>query len=284
MTLFFIGAANQQSNATNFLACSNSVNGRSYDLEGACKVWIDQRVFLTKLDSNLTFLDLEDPWKNTENDHIEVATFPPDEINNHDRQNVTIPVVGTRTVMAVIVDLADAQATVRMDQMRDSLFGTSGDEITLKSIYEGCSRGKLSIVPAKNQNSVTGSGAILTGGILELQVGVPLGSPENLVRNAVADGIVAQFGVASPHELADHIIYVYPEGVMDLASYSFVNHWQTVCTDTYCLNANLQAHEIGHNLGLADSGESLYYDDYTGNVSYSRQLYSDGKECKRNTF
>merc|ERR1719221_2027179 len=53
-------------------------------------------------------------------------------------------------------------------------------------------------------------------------------------------------------------------------AYAYVNHWLSVYNDQWGSYVSAQVHEIGHNLGLAHSGENdLAYDDKSGFMGYS---------------
>lgn len=57
-------------------------------------------------------------------------------------------VTGTKPVLAVRVTGADASTTASMAEISDSIFGTAGDPVNLKSQYAACSFNKLAITPA----------------------------------------------------------------------------------------------------------------------------------------
>eukprot|EP00980_Cylindrotheca_fusiformis_P008450 scaffold1786_cov138-Cylindrotheca_fusiformis.AAC.8 len=63
------------------------------------------------------------------------------------------PTIGSKTVLAVRVKTRDGEPTAGMAEISDSIFGTSGDIVNLKSQMEGCSYGKLKIEMA-NGNGV----------------------------------------------------------------------------------------------------------------------------------
>mmetsp|Transcript_34859 Transcript_34859/g.72593 ORF Transcript_34859/g.72593 Transcript_34859/m.72593 type:complete len:922 (-) Transcript_34859:256-3021(-) len=269
------GAINQEANETYFLACGLPNSGRSHNVEGACKEWIDNRVFKGHLYSNTTLLELPDTWLNDQTEHLELQHFPPGLINKEAMANAT-PQVGGRSVLAVIVRLQDASPTISEPALRDSLFGTDGDTRTLKSLYAGCSRNQLNFGPTSDRQGSTNP---IAGGTVTLQVPVKVSAGDNVIRNAITDQLTEQFGVSSPAELADHVMYCVPQGAIPMASYSFVHNWLSVLTDTYCLHSNFQAHEIAHNLNLADSGQFVYHDDYTGLMGVHTNITTERRMC-----
>lgn len=55
---------------------------------------------------------------------------------------------GNKNVLVVRVITTDAQPTANAAEMSDSIFGTNGDPVNLKSQYEGCSANQITITPA----------------------------------------------------------------------------------------------------------------------------------------
>lgn len=270
------GLLNQEMNETYFMACETEDNGRSHNVEGACKSWIDNRVFKGQLYSNKTILDLPETYLDETTDHLELTQFPPGLTNAETVMANATPAVGTRTVLAVIVRLEDAIPTITEPDLQDSLFGTAGDDRTLKGVYAGCSRNQLNIVPTTDRD---GSSSSISGGTVTLQVPKPVTAGENIIRNAVTDALNAQFQVSSPAQLADHIMYCLPEGAMMLSAWGFVNNWLSLYTDVYCTHATIQSHNVAHNLNLGDSGKFTPYDDYTGTMGVYTDITTEPKTC-----
>ena len=59
-------------------------------------------------------------------------------------------VTGNKPVLAVRVIGADSSTTANMTEISDSIFGTNGDPVNLKSQFASCSFNKLNITPAPN--------------------------------------------------------------------------------------------------------------------------------------
>jgi len=337
--------ARQDPNATYFLGCE-TWNGNIHNVDGACKTWMDQRMYVGQLNSGDTILDFNDPWLNLQNHHIETPAFPPGLINvepstrrnlkgdgnaryaaennllsdtghgedkghrhlkkatdktQKDRDSSTavlgalkyarhhykngsrhlqeestssrpqnrrellqdiVPMTGTRRVLAVIIRLRDVWPSMTQDSIRDALWGTDGDTRTLKSYYSDCSRGELLFEPASNLGGHSGD---IVFGTTTLYVPKFRSDGDTMIRNGATVYLNENFGVNHPTDLADHIIYIYPEGVLEpVKAYSFVNHWLTVCTDQECLHSTLMSHKIGHNMKLATSGNNNFHDDKSG--------------------
>ena len=60
-----------------------------------------------------------------------------------------------KTVLVVRVIASDDSTTASEEELSDSVFGTYGDEVNLKSQYEACSHGKMKIFPAPVRNGIT---------------------------------------------------------------------------------------------------------------------------------
>jgi len=55
----------------------------------------------------------------------------------------------------------------------------------------------------------------------------------------------------------DHVMLCLPRGTDggQLLAYAYINHWLSVYHDEWCNKPSAQMHDIGHNMGLAHSGE-----------------------------
>mmetsp|Transcript_25258 Transcript_25258/g.46948 ORF Transcript_25258/g.46948 Transcript_25258/m.46948 type:complete len:682 (-) Transcript_25258:187-2232(-) len=179
---------------------------------------------------------------------------------------------GTRTVLAVRIIANGGSTTVSSFHVSDEIFGTFRDPVNLKSQMSACSNGALNITTADNKltnnellatdiedgvTTVTVSSAVTPGG-------------DRAMVNEVNGALLEAFGVNSPDELANHIMYCLPPGTMTGIADSYINHWRSVYSDVWCTYVSAQMHEIGHNLNLADSGEgSDQYGDQSGMMGYS---------------
>ena len=180
--------------------------------------------------------------------------------------------VGDKSVLVVRVVLADGAPTSSVAQLSDSVFGTDGDTINLKSQYAACSQDQL------NFNPTTGTGIV--DGVIEVTLPNTVSEGDAAVRNAVTTALNAQFGVTSPTAIADHVMYCLPTGTMPYLAYAYINHWLSVYSDQWCDRPSAQMHEVGHNLGLAHSGEGTNeYADNSGMMGYSYSQDEGPKMC-----
>ena len=94
------------------------------------------------------------------------------------------------------------------------------------------------------------------------------------MRNAITLKLNEEFGVSRPDQLADHIMYCLPPNTMRSVAYAYINSWNSVFNDEWCLKLSAQMHEIGHNLNLGHSNEIDSYVDQSGMVSPSINVHT----------
>ncbi|GFH55217.1 hypothetical protein CTEN210_11693 [Chaetoceros tenuissimus] len=184
---------------------------------------------------------------------------------------------GTRTVLVVRVEAADKNTTAEESELSDSIFGTSGDFLNLQSWYNQCSYNQLNFVPA------TGDG--INGGVTTVQVSSSTTDGDSVMNNQIATALNTNFGVSSPNQIANHVMYCLPAGTMSGIAYANVNNWRSVYSDNWCTYVSAQAHEIGHNLVLAHSGDpaatgsALTYGDKSGMMGFSYSNDDGPMQC-----
>eukprot|EP00985_Skeletonema_marinoi_P008997 scaffold4107_cov224-Skeletonema_marinoi.AAC.9 len=106
---------------------------------------------------------------------------------------------GPKTVVAVRVVAANNAAYNKANEagLSDDVFGTNGDAFNLKTGYEQCSHGQLTINPGGSDYGINNGVATIT-----VDTAASSGNDEAM-RNAVTAQINAQFGVSNPTEIAD---------------------------------------------------------------------------------
>jgi hypothetical protein len=159
-------------------------------------------------------------------------------------------------------------------------------------------------VEASDRN---GNGVNIQNGAVEIKISRSSTENEGLVVNAVTTQLQALFGVY-PNQLADHVMYCLPPLSTSWGiAYAYINSWNSVYHDEWCTYLSTQMHgefyfvlksvtpetflilhyisnpyftlEVGHNLGLAHSGESDAYDDQSGMMGYSYPELDGPKMC-----
>ena len=178
-------------------------------------------------------------------------------------------VIGDKTVLIVRVIAKDKSTSSSESKLSDSVFGTNGDKVTLKSQYGACSKGKLNIIPAASR---TRNGNTISAGSTTVTVKVKTKDGDSKMVNAITNALNDNFGVSNPNRLADHVMYCLPPNTMSGIAYAWYNSWNSVYSDDWCTSVSAQMHEIGHNLNLKHSGEidgqtNNQYGDQSGMVS-----------------
>lgn len=123
----------------------------------------------------------------------------------------------------------DASSTKTQQQLSDSVFGTDGDQITLKSQIEDCSHGRLSITEAYPRNN--GNYAIVDGATT-VNLDVSITGNENIpLVNLIYETLKSNFGVSTPNKLANHVMMCFPAGyptysVGDMHFGNITDNWE----------------------------------------------------------
>lgn len=139
-------------------------------------------------------------------------------------------VTGTKTVLIVKVIVADGSATSTEAELADSVFGTSGDPVNLKSQYSDCSHGQLTFTQAASRTN--GAYSISNGATTVNLPSQVVGNGDSTIRNAVTTELNNMFGM-SASSLADHVMYCLPSASMTGIAYAYINSWNSVYSDNW---------------------------------------------------
>jgi len=162
---------------------------------------------------------------------------------------------GQLRALAVYVTGRDSTPSYSADRLASGIFGGGTDTVNPASIYESCSNGTLSLVPAVGDGIVNG----VTIVHLDIDVvGTDVNGLENLVSVAVDAAHLGTFDV---------VLYCMPDGVLrqgaeNWGGYTYEGYGRSVYDNEVCLFPAFPVHEIGHNLNLGHSteGEDVYGD------------------------
>lgn len=177
------------------------------------------------------------------------------------------------SLLVVRVIAKDGSTSASEDQLSDSVFGTDGDSVNLKSQYSACSHGKWIINPAQGF-------AGITNGVTTVEVDTNTSEGDETMRNDITNALKAKFGVTSPTQIADYVMYCLPSGTMSGIAYAFVNSWMSVYSNEWCTFVSAQLHELGHNFGMAHSNEGgTTYADQSGMMGYSYSQDDGPRMC-----
>ena len=185
----------------------------------------------------------------------------------HERRKLAI--VGEKKILVVRVIAANGSTTSSEDALVGNVFT---DSVNVATQYTACSNGQLNFqqtddmtLTGTNDGDETG----ITNGVTTVRVPMDaIKGGDQAMRGEIATALNQNFGVTSPSQLADYVMYCLPPGVMNGIAYAYINSWNSVYSDAWCNYVSAQMHEIGHNLGLAHSGEGgATYADQSGMVS-----------------
>ncbi|OEU10182.1 hypothetical protein FRACYDRAFT_247795 [Fragilariopsis cylindrus CCMP1102] len=212
---------------------------------------------------------------------VEVHELSKDEINDRRGQrqrrqqqhrNLATPSGRLRTLVVRVIAKDGTEPTASIQKMRADVFE---DKLCLKSQYDACSHGQLKIEPYQGK---TQTGRSISGGVVDVKINSnPVnGNKQTFETNAKAKaaelyGDLTQF---------DLILFCIPPGTGDWLAYAYVNRLDSYYNDNWCSSISTQVHEVGHNLGLAHSGEGfITYGDQSGMMGYSYDVDDAPKMC-----
>ncbi|GFH49871.1 hypothetical protein CTEN210_06347 [Chaetoceros tenuissimus] len=186
---------------------------------------------------------------------------------------------GTRSVLVVRVIAADKTTSASESQLAESVFANQNDSLNLQSWYNQCSYNQLNFVPA--------SGTGINGGVTTVTVPSASTDGDSVMNNDIVTALNAKFSVSSPNQIANHVMYCLPAGTMNGIAYANINNWRSVYSDNWCTYVSAQAHEVGHNLVLAHSGDpaaaagssSATYGDQSGMMGFSYSNDDGPRQC-----
>jgi len=196
-----------------------------------------------------------------------------DNKNLRQRQRNLIATSGTLNTLVVRVISKDGtEPSASIQQMRSDAFE---DRLCLKSQYDACSHGQLKIEPFQGK---TQTGRRINGGVVDVKIdsNPKIGNKQTFETKAKAKaaeiyGDLTQF---------DLVLFCIPPGTGDWLAYAYVNRWDSFYNDKWCSSISAQVHEVGHNLGLAHSGEgSMNYGDQSGMMGYSYEADDAPNMC-----
>ena len=144
-------------------------------------------------------------------------------------------------------------------RVSDKWFGTHGDKVNARSHFDACSFGKFKFEPFEGK---TTTGITIHNGVYTITVDADRNDPSLVESQATSMGNKLLGNLQSQFH---HVALSVPDNNEGYAAYAYVYHWLSLYKDIYVDLVTVQMHEIGHNIGLAHSGEGTQsYGDTSG--------------------
>ena len=217
-----------------YLACETS-DGMTYKIQAADNDFLQANFGTGLFISGETDLFFDDGAVLDINSTEILSEDPPRLEKKGSGRNLIEPFTGDRTVLVVNVNAADVNASFSEAVLHDSVFGSNGDLVNLKSQFADCSHDKLQFIETTNLTGITNSVVTITVSESTSVGGVAM-------KNAVTTELNNQFNVTIPSELADHIMYCLPIGAMVNIAFTSAHNWNTVFNDRWLKYVSVQMH------------------------------------------
>ena len=127
------------------------------------------------------------------------------ELNPSDsrRRLSTLATTGTKAILAVRVTVKNlGSPELSAAEISNRIFGTDGDLVNLKSQYEGCSKGRLEIMPAISDDHQE-----IVDGVLELTIDANGSTDDRVISDLANNYVKARYA-----NIADHWMLCLPPG------------------------------------------------------------------------
>ena len=185
----------------------------------------------------------------------------------------------TKKVLVLRADTPSESTSSTRAQISNAVFGTNGDPVNLKSQYAECSYNKLTFNPVSSLNGIN-----IANGVGEVTLSSTVTTMDRYgAMNAMLGAANAKYGnleTLVDNGSLDYVMLCVPPGTAgSWIAYAYPNSWLSVYNNQWCNYVSAQMHEVGHNLGLAHSGETDTYDDKSGMMGYSYSSSDTPKMC-----
>ena len=178
-----------------------------------------------------------------------------------------------KTLVVRVIAKNGAEPTADISQLRSDVFE---DRLCLKSQYEACSHGRLKIEPF---HGTTATGQEVNGGVVNVKISIdPSDGNRDKLETKARERATEIYGELSSQ--FDLVMFCIPPGTGDWIAYAYINRFDSYFNDKWCSSVSTQVHEVGHNLGLAHSGEgSSSYGDQSGMMGFSYEMDDAPEMC-----
>lgn len=183
---------------------------------------------------------------------------------------------GERSILVVRVSTNDAEVDLTGEAIAQRIFGAGSEtQTTPSATYEDCSFGKMRLNPAIGSS-------LIQNGVLELSLDTDIvGKSNRIIENLAVVATTAHLNLGAMDENFDHVVFCLPAGTNGVwTGYAYENYYRSVFNNAYCGLSSIVSHELGHNLGLAHSGEDgNSYGDQSGLMGYTYRSVGGPKMC-----
>ena len=188
--------------------------------------------------------------------------------------------LGEKELLVIRIE-SDSSTTATEAQLFNDIFD---DEVNVSKQYEACSRGKLTMKPAQNQNKN------INNGVTTVKLDSVVGKTTEEVYLAIEEQGPARFG----KELSEfnQVMICMPLGALVNNNGKLTDKWiafvpgkrpylqfMSIYSDEWCSSVSAGMHEIGHTLALQHAGENAEYDDETGQMGFSAKTELGPIKC-----
>jgi len=231
---------------------------------------------LSEMESGISRLSISGAFLHRTDDFHDVDRIIADEdstVTVYDdqetRRKLAVRTRGTRNVIVVRVSGLDTEPQLSRSELETRFFDKS--LTTFVSQYQRCSNGALNFVPATFQSAKTS----ISRGVGELTI------QRKLIGEVMSPTIENELFVLFQNTFGDvdnydNILYCLPSGLnQNWIGYTYGKTYRSYFNDEWCGYYTLPFHEVGHNLGLKHSGNSVNaYEDRSClmGVSYSESF------------
>jgi hypothetical protein len=194
-----------------------------------------------------SFLFVSEALVDTNEAQIYIADGAYVEVMNssRSRMNTGPPTKGTlQTLVVRVTDMNNVAPDLSIDELYSDIFD---DDVCLKSQMDACSYGKLQIEPFRGK---TPSKVKVTNGVVDVKMEAT--SLDDDVDNIAWWAAYDKLGDLDD-SMFDLVMFIYPPG--SYRAYAQVNDRYSWYDNDIVRLVAVQMHEVGHNLGLAHSGE-----------------------------